>query len=205
MSHNYNSTHVGRYMASFAAANNGADQPAPIVTIPEPLTAMQVAASHAAAALRLYAEVACFHHRRALSRSLDGRRGGTRALAAAAERADSLAGDLAGLVAARYDFTAADARWLEAAFAKVARSRRIALTAAELDFARAAEGRHSGEYHQLRELEHTPAMYAAWTSLSAILDAIGLALTGYLDPVGARLIAAEEIACLQGRLRDWGM
>jgi hypothetical protein len=160
---------------------------------------------HAANALTVYADTAREQRARGVARGLSGFRG-VRALCGAANRADELAGDLTGLVAGDYEFTAGDWTWLELAFDKVWRSRRTVISAAERDISSFDDDdRDSPEFDQLAEMENRGGMYNAHSAVASIADAIRFTLSGRYDPTRARVIVAEEMASLHNTMRELGL
>lgn len=164
---------------------------------------LAVIVRHAEDALDCYADAARWHRDRGVGRGLEASLA-TRAMDGAAKRADDLASLLSHLTRApEHKFTADDWLWFEASFAKVHRSRRTVIKAAERDFM--ASGRDLGgpELQHLREIEETDAMYAALSAVMCIADAIKFTLSGQYNPTRARVIAAEEMSCLHANLREW--
>lgn len=156
---------------------------------------------HAADALSCFADTAREQHTRGAARGLSGSRG-MKALAGAANRADDLASDLTAL-AGRHEFTAIDRPWIDAAFRKVCRSRRVVLRAAERDFfTRGADDLSSPEFDQLHEMEHRAGNYDAYSAVMTIADAIRFTLSGDYAPTRARVRASEELASLYGIMRE---
>ena len=165
---------------------------------------------HAAGALRGYADAFNWHHARAIQRGMDRCRG-TRAAAAAASRAESLAGYFLIGLAAKREFAPADWSWLEWEFERAHRALRTVFNAAERDFWRvepvAGGGRNldCSELDQIHELENVGIVASARFAVDAIADRIQYTLSGDYDPTKARATAAEVLADLEFELREAGI
>jgi hypothetical protein len=131
-------------------------------------------------ALSACSDYAWFHRERAVARGLilgDG----CRLLKSAARRAERLADSLQIMLATGQDLTPKDWRkWAHRDFAKVYRSRRRVLNAAERDFWKSGTDRDAPEFHQLAEIEHMRGMFDAVHSIAFISDAIRFTLKNEL-------------------------